>query len=330
MPWQCFRIVSVRVAVPIPTFCEGMQSLAQKNFTYFRRECGAAPGENLLSAVRRSLSQQENRPDSVAVLLVRRHTLGPAPFFFSCVSCARRSGYRRLLSGDVVAYATRGQEIGVVRLLTERWYAISIVCVFEEVCMTEACDRTEARCARLRAVLARRQPDLTLVLANIHDPHNVSAIYRSADAFGLMRVHLLYTDTAFPVLSRKTSASARKWVDTVRHKSIEELRDSLTGYQILATSCSDQAKPLGAWDLTKKTAFVMGNEHSGVLPELIPIATGEVYIPMYGMIQSFNVSVAAALLLYEAARQRDVAGMYGSPSLPPEEFERVYRMWLER
>jgi Excinuclease ATPase subunit len=86
---------------------------------------------------------------------------------------------------------------------------------------------TARRKARLLEVLCHRQPDLTLVLANIHDPHNVSAIYRSCDAFGVSRVHLYYTNTPFPVLGRKTSASARKWVESVRHKTSEDMGLSL-------------------------------------------------------------------------------------------------------
>ena len=200
----------------------------------------------------------------------------------------------------------------------------------EDPCSNPPRERTARRKERLREVLAHRQPDLTLVLANIHDPHNVSAIYRSADAFGVEQVHLYYTDTAFPHLSEKTSASARKWVGSVRHASLFSLKESLAGYQILLTSCSPASRPLGAWDLTGPTAIVMGNEHSGVTPELAPIATGELYIPMYGMIQSFNVSVAAAIILAEAVRQRECAGMYTSPRRSEAELEARLLEWLKK
>lgn len=191
---------------------------------------------------------------------------------------------------------------------------------------------TPERLERITKVLSWRQKDLTLVLANIHDPHNVSAIYRSCDAFGVAQVHLYYTDTQFPTLGRKTSASARKWVNTVRHSNREELMASLRagGHQILATSCTPAARPVAAYDLTRPTAIVMGNEHSGVAQELVDVVDGEIYIPMYGMIQSFNVSVAAAVLLSEASRQRVLAGMYDRPTYDEEEFQARLQEWIEK
>jgi len=191
---------------------------------------------------------------------------------------------------------------------------------------------TTRRREKLANVLAMRQPDLTLVLANIHDPHNVSAIYRSADAFGVTGIHLYYTNTAFPHLGRKCSASAQKWVETYRHDSRDALAEALhaQGCAILATSCSPASRPMGEYDLTRPTAIIMGNEHSGVPEELTPIVDGEIYIPMYGMIQSFNVSVAAALLLYEASRQRALAGMYDSPRYAPDEYEKRLSRWVEK
>ena len=191
---------------------------------------------------------------------------------------------------------------------------------------------TLQRRARIERVLSRRQKDLTLALANIHDPHNVSAIYRSCDAFGVAEVHLYYTDTPFPVLGRKSSASARKWVESIRHKTLDGLLDSLRtgGRQLLATSCSPRARPLADWDFTKPTAIIMGNEHRGVDKELAAHMDGELYIPMYGMIQSFNVSVAAAVILAEASRQRVLAGMYARPGYTEEEYAEKLSMWLEK
>ena len=191
---------------------------------------------------------------------------------------------------------------------------------------------TERRRAKIEKVLSQRQKGLTLVMDNVWDPHNVSAIYRSCDAFGVPEVHLYYSQCAFPQLSRKTSASAFKWVNTIRHSSKEELVECLhdQGMQILATSCSPAAKPLTAYDFTKPTAIIMGNEHSGVSPELVPMVDGEVYIPMYGMVQSFNVSVASALMLSEASRQRALAGMYEQRLWNDEEYEERLNAWFEK
>lgn len=192
--------------------------------------------------------------------------------------------------------------------------------------------RTERRCARMQEVLSRRQDDLTLVLANIHDPHNVSAIYRSCDAFGVSRVYLYYTTTAFPTLHRKTSASARKWVGTRRVDNAKDLRQSLKeqGMQILVTGFSGDAHSLWDIDFTMPCAVILGNEHSGVDQELAGMADGELYIPMQGMIQSLNVSVAAAVILAEASRQRSLAGMYAQSRLPPEEFTERLAQWLAK
>lgn len=190
--------------------------------------------------------------------------------------------------------------------------------------------RTEKRRQRMKSVLARRQHDLALVLANIHDPHNVSAIYRSCDAFGVDRVYLYYTTEAFPTLHRKTSASARKWVETTRASSAEDLKTRLKeqNFQILVTSFEPGAISLWEMDFLKPTAIVLGNEHAGVNAEIIEMADNFVHIPMAGMIRSLNVSVAAAVLLAEAARQRTLAGFYAQSRLPEEEFAKRLAIWL--
>ena len=189
--------------------------------------------------------------------------------------------------------------------------------------------RTGARLERIRFVLERRQKDLALVLSNIHDRHNVSAIYRSCDAFGVPEVYLYYNEVSFPVLAESSSASARKWVRTVRYNSREELFAALKskGMQVYATSFSTRAKPLGTFDFTRPSAVILGNEHSGVSPELAVQADYELYVPMFGMIQSFNVSVAAAIILYEAARQRMAAGYYASPRYSEAELTTFFEEW---
>lgn len=99
--------------------------------------------------------------------------------------------------------------------------------------------------------------------------------------------------------------------------------------RVYATGFSPRAKPLGSFDLTRPTAIIMGNEHSGVDPELLAIADAELYIPMYGMIQSFNVSVAAAIILAEASRQRLASGAYDTPTYTEDELEQLTAEWLQ-
>jgi tRNA (guanosine-2'-O-)-methyltransferase len=192
--------------------------------------------------------------------------------------------------------------------------------------------RTDDRKARVRQVLERRQKDLRLVLTNIHDPHNVSAILRSCDAFGVNEIDLFYTDTAFPNLGAKSSASARKWVARRRHTDAQAMVADLRarGFQLLSTGFSGTARPLTHWDLTRPTAILLGNEHRGVSPELEALVPDQIFIPMMGMVQSLNVSVAAAVILYEAFRQRNAAGMYDHPSFSAAEIEALEREWCAR
>lgn len=192
--------------------------------------------------------------------------------------------------------------------------------------------RTEKRKERMAKVLAQRQDDLTLILANIHDPHNVSAIYRSCDAFGVSRVNLYYTTTPFPALGLKSSASARKWVDSIRYSDPDAMFNELAkrNFQIIATTFSPEAKPLRNWNFLKPTAVILGNEHSGVEQALVERADGQLYIPMHGMIQSLNVSVAAAVILAEAGRQREEAGYYDELRMERADYEKRLAEWLEK
>ncbi|EPR42413.1 tRNA/rRNA methyltransferase (SpoU) [Desulfovibrio sp. X2] len=191
---------------------------------------------------------------------------------------------------------------------------------------------TERRKDRIREVLEKRQKDLTLVIDHVWDPHNVSAILRSCDAFGVPQVHLYYKDEAFPDIGRKSSASAGKWVRRMAHTDAAAMAASLKadGMRLLATGFTEDARPLTEWDLTSPVAVILSNEHSGVRPELLPHCDGMVYIPMSGMVQSFNVSVAAALILYETWRQRSAKGMYDRPSYSDDELETLYRDWCSR
>lgn len=192
--------------------------------------------------------------------------------------------------------------------------------------------RSERRLARLEYVLKHRQPDLTVVIENIHDPHNVSAMLRSCDAAGVLEVQLLYTFEKFPKIGKKSSASAGKWVERRKFDSVKEcykkLRDE--GFTIYATQLGDKAVSFYDLDLSKNVAIVFGNEHRGVSDEAANLADAIVQIPMFGMIQSLNVSVACSITLYEALRQRLAQGQYDKPKYSEKELKRLVGEWAKK
>ena len=194
---------------------------------------------------------------------------------------------------------------------------------------------TERRRTRLETALRRRQTDLTIVLENIWDPHNVSAILRSADAVGIHTVYLLYTIESTPNLNRhgkQSSASAKKWLEFRRFHDVDECFDDLRsrGFQVFASHLTEHSIQLHDIDFTKKIAVILGNEHRGVSPEACERADGIYYIPMMGMVESLNVSVAGAVSLYEALRQRDAAGLYDTPQLGEDGVARHLEEWAQK
>ncbi len=191
---------------------------------------------------------------------------------------------------------------------------------------------TERRAQKIKYVLEHRQPDLTVVLENIHDPHNVSAILRSADAVGVKEVFLVYNTENFPKLGKKSSASAMKWVDKQKFTSISECYEHLRreGFKIYATHLTNETVSLYELNLIEKVAFVFGNEHTGVSSKAASLADLNFKIPMYGMIQSLNVSVACAVTLYEALRQRLEKGVYNKSKIKSKELKLLFDNWIKR
>lgn len=173
---------------------------------------------------------------------------------------------------------------------------------------------TEKRFNKIARVLKHRQYDLTVVLENIHDPHNVSAIFRSVESIGVDKVYLIYNTNRFPRIGKFSSASAKKWVATEKYTTPSECFAELRkqGFKIYTTHLSEETQNISLYDLdlTEKCAIVVGNEHAGVSDEAVALSDKNFVIPMYGMIQSLNVSVSAAICCYEALRQREIKGMY--------------------
>lgn len=187
---------------------------------------------------------------------------------------------------------------------------------------------TPGRFRKLKEVLSARQPDLTVLMENVHKSHNIAAVIRTCDAVGVCQIHAVSDEGEIP-RHRAVSGGTRKYVRVNLHASTEEacrrLRDS--GHRILAAHLSSRAGDYRQFDYTAPTAFVLGSELWGVSETAATEADHHVTIPMKGVVASLNVSVAAALLLYEASRQRDAAGMYASSRLDPGEFEKTLFEW---
>ncbi len=200
--------------------------------------------------------------------------------------------------------------------------------------ITSKWPRTDRRYHRISSVLRHRQLDLTVVMEDVHDPHNASAVLRSCDGVGVLDVHLVYAHETPPRKSfgSTTSASAAKWMRLHYHDSIEacyaELRRN--GFSIWATALDDESRGLFSLDLVRPTAFVFGNEMRGVTRAAADLADGTIYIPMQGMVESLNISVACAVTLYEAMRQRMQSGAYDQPTLSDVERLQLESDWLKR
>ena len=192
--------------------------------------------------------------------------------------------------------------------------------------------KTEERIKRITDAAVARQHSLCLVMENVHDPHNVSAIFRTCDAVGIPKISLLYSIEKFPRISKVSSASANKWIETEKFNDTSSCINALKaeGFTIFASTLDESSVSLYDLDLTKKIAFVVGNEHRGISKEMSELADKTFYIPMRGMIKSLNVSVACAVILYEAQRQRQAKGMYNKSDLPKKELDKLIDLWCSR
>lgn len=188
---------------------------------------------------------------------------------------------------------------------------------------------TGRRRDRIERVLSSRQPDLTVLAERLHKPRNFSAIVRTCDAVGIGEVHAVPGDDGLS-MHWKTSQGAEKWVRVRPHDSLPEAVDHLKadGYQLVAAHPDEDAEDYREVDFTRPTALVVGTELFGVSEEALRFADRRVMIPMRGMTASLNVSVACAILLYEALRQRDAAGLYDRRRLPDDEWQRLRFEWM--
>lgn len=191
---------------------------------------------------------------------------------------------------------------------------------------------TPARERRIRETLKRRQPDLTVVMDRVHKPHNLAAIARTCDAVGVLELHAVPLPDGGTRLRRDKAASgAGKWLPLHRHADIQSAYAHLRkrGMRLYAAHESPGAVDFRSIDYTLPTAVVVGAELDGISDAAVAAADGTVSVPMLGMTRSLNVSVATAIILYEAQRQRQAAGLYDAPRLSEELFQEYLRQWSE-
>jgi tRNA (guanosine-2'-O-)-methyltransferase len=189
---------------------------------------------------------------------------------------------------------------------------------------------TTEREQRITSVLDKRQDNLTIVLENVFDPHNISAVMRTCDAVGVQDLFIL--NTKIPRHKKwgaKSSSSAAQWLTIHQYTDARQCFSELRrrAGSIFTTHLSGDAVSLYQMDLTSRVALVFGNEHSGVSEEIRALADGNFIIPQVGIIKSLNISVACAVSLYEAFRQKSTAGQYDRPGLEPARYDSLLKEW---
>ena len=198
--------------------------------------------------------------------------------------------------------------------------------IFGYFCITMTPEREQ----RITSVLDKRQDNITIVLENVFDPHNISAVMRTCDAVGVQDIYVL--NTRIPRHKKwgaKSSSSAAQWLTVHQYSDAQtcfaHLRQRVD--HIFTTHLSSDAVSLYDMDLTGRIALVFGNEHSGVSEEILALSDGNFIIPQVGIIRSLNISVACAVTLYEAFRQKSVAGQYAQRGLPPQRYDDLLKEW---
>jgi tRNA (guanosine-2'-O-)-methyltransferase len=189
---------------------------------------------------------------------------------------------------------------------------------------------TPERKEKLLSVLHKRQPNLTVVLENVLDPHNEAAVMRTCDSVGIQDVYIITNRTSGKrEVGFRSGSGAKKWLTIHQFSSATDCVSELkkTYSKILTTHLSSDAVSLYDIDFTESVALVFGNEWTGVSDELLALADGNFVIPQVGMIQSLNISVACAISIYEAYRQKELAGHYKQTALPHERQTNLINQW---
>jgi tRNA (guanosine-2'-O-)-methyltransferase len=192
---------------------------------------------------------------------------------------------------------------------------------------------TQERQQKMAQVLAHRQNNLTVVLENIEDPRNITAVMRSCESVGIQDVYLINSNQPRTrVYNYKSGRSAAKWLTIHEFDSVTACYEQLRKHyqKILTTHLSANAVSVYDVDFTESIALVFGAETTGVTNEAQQLADGNFIIPQVGFVQSLNISVACAVSLYEAYRQKKAAGHYNQPSLPTTQINALTEFWTAR
>jgi tRNA (guanosine-2'-O-)-methyltransferase len=189
---------------------------------------------------------------------------------------------------------------------------------------------TPERIEKVERVLNSRQTDLRVVLEGVTNAHNASAVMRTCDAAGVLNLDLITPNSELMRPNKAISTRADKWLEIAVHPSPGACLAPLkkAGYEILATHLQKDSVPYTEVDLAKPVVLVFGSESEGISDDALAFADKIVRIPMLGMVQSLNLSVSVAVILYEALRQRALKGYLGKAALPAAEFERLKKKWL--
>ncbi|MFC2168537.1 TrmH family RNA methyltransferase [Acidobacteriota bacterium] len=189
---------------------------------------------------------------------------------------------------------------------------------------------TKERIEKVERVLSFRQPDLHVVLEEVTNTHNASAVVRTCDAAGILHVDIISSEkNPFPV-NRAISTKAEKWLQFTSYPSTRKCLTHLKkkGFKILSTQLGDESQPYTDIDYTQPMALVFGNESAGISEEALGLSDYVVKIPMFGMAQSLNLSVSVGIILYEAIRQKLKKNEKEPNHLSKKEFETLRKKWL--
>ena len=192
----------------------------------------------------------------------------------------------------------------------------------------------DKRIMRIDDTLTRKQPNFQIMLDNVHSSQNLSAIIRSCDAVGVLDIYYSTKENESLRIHITITQGAHRWTHRYRMNDEDKVaflkEKKSKGFQVVITHLEERAVSFREIDYTKPTLLVMGNEKEGVSPEVIEMADSVIIIPMQGMVQSLNVSVATALILYEAQRQLENAGRYDTPKLSPQKADEIKAAWIHR